>query len=258
MKLNRCVINKSGVFVWGVALVIAGCLSFSGCKKPGDTFENFESSNLRVVNAYPWASDVKFYLDEFNLTRLGYINYQSVSTPSYYVVKSGTRTAAFLSEGADDKFIQKPIQLEPGKNYTLFLSGTENNPEITLTTDDLAEAPADQAKIRVANLAVTGGDVKVTVQKQDIVSPKPEITIFNSVDEKVISDYIATPVPVSKGNAEFQYHTVRVYDATTNQLLAESEGVDLRATTINTFVLYGVRDGDPMLFIQSFGEWLDW
>lgn len=239
-------------------MLVAIAFTINGCKKPGDTFEDFEASNLRVVNAYPWASDVKFYLDEFNLTRLGYINYQSISAPAYYVVKAGTRNAGFLSEGSDLKFIQKPIQLDPGKDYTLFLSGKEDNPEVILTTDDLSEAPADQTKIRVANLAITKGNVKVTLQKEDILIPKPEITIYNSVSEKAISDYITTPVPVSKGNAISQYHTVRVYDANTNQLLAISEGVDLRATSINTIVLYGIRDEDPSLFIQTFGEWLDW
>lgn len=230
----------------------------SGCSKPKDTFEDFESSNLRVINGFPWAENVKFYLDEFNLTRLGYINYGSVSTPAYYVVKAGTRAAAFYSEDTESKFAEKSIQMEPGKNYTLFLTGSLNNPEFIFTTDELTEAPADQAKIRIANLAQTGGGVRVTIQKTDISSPKPEITIFNGVGEKTISDYMISPVPVSKGNALFQSHTVRVYDADTNELLAISEGVDLRATTINTIVIYGDRGGNPELYVQTLGEWLDW
>lgn len=258
MKLNRCVINKSRFLIWGLTALIAGSLTISGCSKPKDTFENFESSNLRVINGFPWADNVKFYLDEFNLTRLGYINYGSVSTPAYYVVKAGTRAAAFYTEDTESKFAEKSIQLEPSKNYSLFLTGSQDNPEFILTTDDLTEAPADQAKIRVANLALTGGDVKVTIQKTDILSPKPEITIFNGVAEKTISDYITSPVPVSKGNALFQNHTVRVYDANTNQLLAISEGVDLRATTINTIVIYGDRGGNPELYVQTLNEWLDW
>ena len=258
MKLNRCVINKSRFLIWGLTALIAGSLTISGCSKPKDTFENFESSNLRVINGFPWADNVKFYLDEFNLTRLGYINYQSVSTPSYYVVKAGTRNAAFYSEDTESKFAEKSIQLEQGKDYTLFLTGSQDNPEFILTADDLTEAPADQAKIRIANLALTGGDVRVTIQKTDIMSPKPEVTIFDGVGEKTISGYISTPVPVSKGNALFQNHTVRVYDANTNQLLTELEGVDLRATTINTIVIYGDRGGSPELYVQTLGEWLDW
>lgn len=237
--------------------MVAAAFTLNGCKKPGDTFEDFEASNLRVVNAMPGPTNVRFFLDTFKLTLTGTLNYGAISSPTYYVVKSGTRTAKFAA--TDAVFAEKSIQLDPQKAYTLFLAGTQQSPEYFFTTDDLTEAAADKAKIRLANLGIDVlTNIDVTIQLENILNPQPEIKIFSGIARSTVTDYISAAVPVSKGNAVVQPHTIRVYEAGTSNVLATAAAIDLRATTINTLIFRGVKDASPALAISWAREWLDW
>lgn len=228
------------------------------CKKPGLTSEKFDASNLRVVNGLPGRTKVKFYLDSFNLTLTGTLDYGIVS-PVYYVVKSGLRTAKFFSTTSLDTFAKKDIQLDANKSYTLFLGGAVGAPKYYYTEDDLTEATPDKAKIRLANLAVTGVNVDITIQLVDPNLPvQPEVKVLSNIASESISNYVLATVPTSKGNTVAQRHTIRVYEAGTSNLLSSATGVDLRGTTINTFILTGIRGGSPSLALRSVTEWLDW
>ena len=257
MKLNRFRIKGGSGFIWSMAVLVAIAFTINGCKKPGDTFEDFEASSLRVVNAMPGPTNVRFFLDTFKLTLTGTLNYGVISSPAYYVVKSGTRTAKFAA--TDEVFAEKSIQLDPQKAYTLFLAGTQQSPEYFFTTDDLTEAAADKAKIRLANLGINlSTNIDVTIQLENVLNPQPEVKIFSGIAKSTVTDYISVAVPVSKGNAVIQPHTIRVYQAGTSNVLATVTAIDLRATTINTFILRGIKDGDPSLEISWAREWLDW
>jgi hypothetical protein len=205
---------------------------------------------------------VKFYLDSFNLTLNGTLDFTAVSSPAYYVVKSGLRTAKFYSTVTGDTFATKSIQLMANKNYTLFLAGSVDAPEYFLTEDDLSETTPDKVKVRLANLGVTGSNVDVKIQyydSTDITLPvQPEVTVLTNVASGSISDYVLATVRTSNGNTKPRQHYIRVYEAGTTNLLVFTGGVDLRGTTINTFILTGNKNGSPALGISTERDWLDW
>lgn len=261
MKLYKRKIRRSTLWVIGATMCITLSVIVNSCKKPGITVENFESSNLRVINGLTAPPDVKFYLDSFNLTLTGTVNY-GAATP-YWVVKSGLRHASFYSSALDDAFATKDIQLDSKKIYTLFIADTIGSPKYFLTEDNLSVPPsADQAKIRLANLAKTGGNIDVTIQLEDTISlpqPKPEVSVYTNVAPQTISDYTLITVPTTKGNTSPQPHTFRVYEAGTNNLLAIGGG-DLRGPATYTIIVTGIKDavGTYALGISSSLEWLDW
>jgi hypothetical protein len=260
MKLFKLKINTIPFLVITATIFISVSLVMSSCRKPVDTFENFEASNLRVVNGLPGPADVKFYLDSFNLTLTGTLDYGLVS-PIYYVVRSGSRTAKLYSTATGDTFAKTSIQLDPRMTYTLFVAGNVATPKYFITPDELSVTTADKVKIRLANLGVTGGDVDVTMQLEDTVSapqPKPEVIALTDVPAESISNYTLVPVPVSKGNTVQERHTIRIYEAGTTNLLASVAGVNLQGTSTVTIIITGIRDGTPALAISSALEWIDY
>lgn len=261
MKLFMLKIDKTTFSVIASVMFISGILFMSSCKKPGDTFQKFDASNLRVVNGMFGPTDVKFFLDTFNLTLNTSLNFREVSTPEYYVVESGLRTAKFFSTVTNDFFAVKDIQLDPKKNYTLFLGGNVNGPKFWLTEDELIPAPTDKTKLRLGNLAITGGNIDVTIQIEDTTTlpqPKPEVVVFSNASSESISDYTLATVPVSKGNSIKQLHTIRIYEAGTTNVLLTAPAIDLRGTSIHTIILTGVSGGTPALGLNVEMEWLDW
>lgn len=259
MKANNIRIKQMPLFLIGFSAIIITTLTMYSCKKPGITSEVFNASNLRVVNGLTDRTSVKFYLDTFNLTMGGVINFSQVS-PIYYVVKSGLRKAKFYSTSTLDTFASKDIQLDPNKDYTLFLAGNSGAPKYWLTEDELVSTTPDKIKLRLANLAVSGVNFDITIQSEDTSQPqpKPEVKIFSNVTSESISPYTLVSVPVSKGNSIPQLHTIRIYEAGTSNLLLSSAGNDLRGTDIRTFIVTGVNGGSPALRFGSSREWLDW
>ncbi|MGH2649244.1 MAG: DUF4397 domain-containing protein, partial [Ginsengibacter sp.] len=161
-----------------------------------------------------------------------------------------------------DTIATKDIQLDSKKIYTLFLLDSLGSPKLLLTEDDLSEpSSADTTKIRLANLAKTGGNVDVTVQLEDTLSlpqPKPEVTVFTNVPPQTISDYTRMTVPTTKGSTSPQMHTIRVYEAGTTNLLAMGVG-DLRGPATYTIVVTGVKGTlDYPLGVNTYLEWLSW
>lgn len=236
-------------------------LMITGCKKPVVTYENFDATNLRVINGYPDKAKVKFFLDTFNLTlktpTTSFINYGG--TTIYYVVKSGLRTARFVSFASNDTFATANVQLVKDKSYTLFLKGGALSPSsIALVEDDLTQPDLNKAKIRVANLSPNSGMVDITFQLDDPLTlpvPKPEVTLLQNVDAGMISGYKLLDVPTSKGNYTPNYYNIRIYQAGTQTLLSSGNRIDIRGSLIYTVVCRGNKAGSPGF---TFGFTKDW
>lgn len=257
MKLRSRKINKSVPLTIVATISVAALLMINGCKKPAETtYEAFNASNIRVVNGLPGRTGVKFYLDTINITMNSTLNYGTNSI--YYVVKSGTKRAKLFSTSTSDTFAVRDVQLETRKNYSLFFAGSVGAPKYFLTEDDLVPPPTDKVKIRLANLAITGGNVDLTIQKIDLVNPQPEVTVLTNVASESISNYALATVPVSKGNATPQYHNIRLYAAGTANLVAQGLGIDLRGTAINTIIANGINGGSPAITVRASRDWLNW
>ena len=257
MKLYSRKINKATLSLIAATMFITVFLLLTGCEKPPvNTYESFEATNLRVVNGLSGRSTVKFYLDTFNLTLTGTVNY--ATNTQYYVVRPGLRRVKFFSTVTKDTFAVKNFQLDVKRNYSLFLAGIVGSPKYFLTEDDLTVPSVDKSKLRLANLANTGAGIDVTIQKYDLVTVQPEVKVLTNVGSESVSNYALVTVPVSKGNAVIQPHNIRLYETGTTNLVASATAVDLRGTAINTIIAQGIRGGSPALTLRITRDWLDW
>ncbi len=220
-----------------VICLIAGMMFLiAGCTKPGITTEKMITSNLRVVNVLTSPGDIQVILDTFKLTFTGAMNYLEVS--QYYVVNSGLRPLTFYSIAEEDTVLSKMVQLDPKNNYTAFLGHVSGKPEMILTNDDLQQPELDKIKLRLANLTDNAVPLDVTLQKEDSVGA-PEVAVGSTVAPSVVSDYVKMQVPTSRGNYNINYHTIRLYNATTHELVKTLKNVDLRGSMMYTVILSG-------------------
>ncbi|MBS1632649.1 MAG: DUF4397 domain-containing protein [Bacteroidetes bacterium] len=262
MKLSNLKIKQLFSSIAGIAAVIAIPLVMDSCKKPVITSETFDASNLRVVNSLRDRTSVKFYLDTFNLSLTGTQNFNTNSV--YWVVKSGLRKAKFFSTATSDTFATKDIQLDPDKDYTLYLTGDAANPKSWLTEDELESSVPDKAKIRLANLSSTLTNIDVTIQwvdPTDLNFPvQPEIKVFSNISPESVSSYASVAVATYKGNSLRRLHNIKVYEAGTSNLLLKLDQYDMRATSVNTFIISGLQGGpsSTSLRMRAVREWLDW
>ncbi|MBX2925122.1 MAG: DUF4397 domain-containing protein [Chitinophagaceae bacterium] len=258
--------NKKINTVCSVTLSVVSLLIFltTGCKKPSVTFENFDATNLRVINGFPDKAKVKFYLDTFNLTlnlpTSSFINYGGATI--YYVVQSGSRKASFVSLDDNLAFVSADLQLVKDKSYTLFLKGDDvpTSSSLILAEDDLSQPDLDKAKIRVANLSPNSGNIDITFQLDDLVTspqPKPEVKLFENIDPGSISDYKLLDVPTSKGNAVPTYFTIRIYEAGTQNLLSTATRIDVRGSLVHTLVCRGRKGGSPGFAFDLRRDWAE-
>lgn len=258
IKRTNSYISKSIILV----MVFHGIM-ITGCKKPVVTYENFEATNLRVINGYPDQTKVKFFLDTFNLTlktpTTSFINYGG--TTIYYVVKSGLRNASFVSFASKDTFATAEVQLVKNKSYTLFLKGGALSPSsIALVEDDLTQPDLNKAKIRVANLSPNSGKVDITFQLDDPLTqpvPKPEVKLLENIDVGMISGYTLMNVPTSLGNFTPNYYNIRLYEAGTQNLLGTGTRIDVRGSLIYTIVCRGKKGGSPALTFDFRRDWAE-
>ena len=246
-----------------ILVMVFNGIMITGCKKPVVTYENFDATNLRVINGFPDKTKVKFYLDTFNLTlkipTTSYINYGG--TTIYYVVKSGLRKASFVSLNTKDTFAVADVQLMKNKSYTLFLKGEPISPSsIALVEDDLIQPALNKAKIRVANLSPNSGKVDVTFQLDDPLTqpvPKPEVKLLENIDVGMISGYKLLDVPTSLGNFTPNYYNIRMYEAGTQNLLGTGTRIDVRGSLIYTIVCRGKKGGSPAFTFDFRKDWAE-
>ncbi|MEO6135500.1 MAG: DUF4397 domain-containing protein [Ginsengibacter sp.] len=134
-------------------LITFGIITFTGCKKPGITFDNFEATNVAVIDYWNDGDDIRldFSLDQSKKLHTGQLTIGRVL--DYITVNSGKRKANFINSDDSSSVYSGDVDLVSKKVYSLFLTGTKDHPESVLTEDDIAtEVPADNYRLRVANM----------------------------------------------------------------------------------------------------------
>lgn len=222
------------------------------CSKPTITRENFEASNLRVIQCLPGKTSVQFFLDTFRITNTTLLNYRNIT--QYFVVKSGNRKASFYSTTTKDTFATTNIVLESKKIYSLFLAGNATTPKYFFTEDNHTQPSLDKAKIRLANLSSNTGDLYMTAQ----TAIAPETKILDNVSQESVSDYVLFNVPTSTANNKVTPVTFRIYRVGIPGAIAVVSNVDTRGSLIYSIVLAGTIGGNPAIQTTFIREWLDY
>lgn len=141
-----------------VVVVFLVFFGFISCKKPGVTYEDFESANIAVMNV--WNNEdapvLKFSLDTSKALHTGNVTFGRQLT--YQVVYAGNRTMKFKLAADGNSVFEKPLNLESKKIYSLFLTGTKSSPDVVAVEDNVvAEPPVGKYWIRVANMVTDPG-----------------------------------------------------------------------------------------------------
>lgn len=170
-----------------VMLLISGIVS---CKKPGITSENFQASNIAVMNAWNNEDEpeLDFSIDTSKKLHFGTVYYGRQL--DYLVVYAGTRTAKFIDDNDGSTVLEKSINLESKKIYSLFLTGTKSSPETVFVEDDVAnEPPAGKYRVRVANMVTDAGssyELRVAKDGQPLASAQ---TLVGATQPKTVSGF---------------------------------------------------------------------
>lgn len=90
---------------------------------------------------------------------------------------------------AGDTIFRSAVNLQPGKNYTAFLSDTLQSPSITLIPDEYGTIADGKYKIRLANFVAWPGDI------QEVYSYREKRVIISNVGYKTAGAFIELDVP---------------------------------------------------------------
>ncbi len=171
-------------------LATFGIITFTGCKKSGVTFENIDVSNIAVYDYWNDGEDIKldFSLDQSKKLHTGQLSIGRVL--DYLTVNSGKRKANFINSDDGSPVYSTDIDLVSKKVYSLFLTGTKDQPESVFVEDDIAnEVPADNYRLRVANMN-TDASGKFNVLIADKDAPlSTAVSLENAVGYKGVTPF---------------------------------------------------------------------
>lgn len=184
MKFKQLITYTSRITVSVFMLLVTGLIS---CKKPGITYEDFEAANIAVLNVWnnEDAPQLTFSLDTSKALHGGNVSYGRQL--GYYVIYAGNRTMKIKGVNDGSSILEKPLNLESKKIYSMFLTGTKKSPEVVMVEDNVAvESPVGKYRIRVANMVTDPGsqyalyaaEVGQTLDNaQVLVNPTPVKTV---------------------------------------------------------------------------------
>lgn len=173
-----------------IVLVTLSAIAFTGCKKPGITYETFDASNVAVIDYWNDGDDIKldFSLDQSKKLHTGQLSIGRVL--NYLTLNSGKRKANFINSNDSSSVYSTDIDLVSKKVYSLFLTGTKGHPESVFVEDDVAaEVPADNYRLRVANMN-TNASGKFNVLIADKDAPlSSAVSLENAVGYKTVTAF---------------------------------------------------------------------
>ncbi len=188
--------NKYPAVIAVMTLLISGLLS---CKKNEITFENFQAANIAVMNAWNNEDEpeLNFSLDTSKTLHYGTMYYGRQL--DYLVVYSGNRTMKFKKSDDGSTVLEKPVNLESKKIYSIFLTGTKSSPDAVIVEDDVASEPAaGKYRIRVANMVTDAGsnyEFRVAKDGQPLSSAQKLVNATAPKGVSAFVEYSSDPNP---------------------------------------------------------------
>ena len=125
-------------------LACLGALSLAACTGETSLPEASGKGSIRAINAIPNSGSVNFLIEE---RLINAIPYKSVSTTQRYDDLDYTFNfdVFFAGRSSPRRVASQYIDVEANRDYTLFISGTVNNPTLTLWEDDERNFNADDS-----------------------------------------------------------------------------------------------------------------
>lgn len=206
-------------------VVVAGWLS---CKKNNDAPTVLTTAQLNLVNAS--SNTINFYL---NGTRLNNTTsfYPGGSLGYVFNVASGTQNYQFKIAGNENILFTKPLTLDSGKKYSLYISGqTADN--AFMTNDVLTADTAGNALVRFVNASPDSSPLVVAFEGGSTATTILDTIKFSSVAYKTTTDFIKV-----KGGFS---HNVSVYQASSSSNPKRDTTVILNSGQIYTIYSYGL------------------
>ncbi|MDF3078080.1 MAG: hypothetical protein K0S09_1969 [Sphingobacteriaceae bacterium] len=158
MKANSIWFNKPLLTV-----VLFSMLGFaSSCSKDDNDGTASGTAHVMIVNSVEGSSSQDFYLDDAK------VNSQAVAykqTNGYFDVAAGNHKADFKTSGSASVNSTSNVNLQAGKYYTVYYTGTTSSSSTLTTEDDLSAPAAGMAKVRFVHLssaAASAIDIGVT------------------------------------------------------------------------------------------------
>ncbi len=151
-----------------IAVAFAAILTFvlflSSCKKDDD---NDGMASVQVVHSSETTGPVDLYIDNAR------VNSQAVAytqSSGYFQIPAGSKTAEIRLAGSAQVVNTVNLDLEEGKNYTIYVSGSSST-EGSVVTNDNTSTPSDgQAKVRFVNLSSLVSSASVLLDNSSAIS----------------------------------------------------------------------------------------
>lgn len=174
-------------FLLGVLAAGFVSVGMTGCKKDDDTPAQ---ARVLVTHASPDAPGVDLLVDD---TRVNSAPLTFPNNTGYLPVNAGTRNVKVNAAGTSTTVINANLNLEAGKNYSVFAVNRLANIEAVVLQDDLTTPATGQAHVRVVHLSPDAPAVNIGVQGS-------ATNLFSNIAFKGSTAF--TPVPAGTYNLE--------------------------------------------------------
>ncbi|SDQ00185.1 protein of unknown function [Mucilaginibacter sp. OK268] len=208
-------------------IVAAAC--WASCKKNNDAPTVQLTTSLNVVNASN--NVINFYQNGTRINNTS--SYYPGGSLGYVTVKAGLQNfqVKLASPSTPNILFSKPITLDTGKVYSLYISG--QTLESVFFAEDVLKADADgNALVRFVNASPDAGPLMLAFEGGSLPDHVLDTVKFSNVA------YKATDVAFIKVKGGF-VHNVAVYQASSPSSPKRDTTIVLNAGQIYTLVSYG-------------------
>jgi hypothetical protein len=156
------------ISVWAIGIVL-----LSGCLKDDD-YEGYQVSAVRALNAVPGSESLDIGLDQ---NQLNFDNYTGLveafaygDTLVYKNAWPGNRLVRVFEEArswSGPPLAKKNVTFLPGKFYSLYVAGKEDDIDVIYTEDDLTAPDEGQAKLRFIHLSPDAPSLDMGIEGMD-------------------------------------------------------------------------------------------
>lgn len=170
---------KKAFSVLTAVVLIANLVSFSSCQKD----ETKTYANILVTHASPDAPGVDLLVDDSkqNSSALTFPN-----NTGYLKAESGTRNIKVNVAGTETSVITADLNLEMGKNYSVFAVDSVSKISAIVLADDLTAPAGGKAHVRFVHLSPNAPAVDIAVASSGAVvfgnKAFKEYTAFTPLD----------------------------------------------------------------------------
>jgi hypothetical protein len=185
LKMMKKKITLNGNLKSMFAILLGLVIILPSCKKDSDSDLDL-NANVMIVNSVQGSAAQDFYLNGAK------INTQAVAysqTNGYISTSSGNKTAEFKNSGSSTVTATSSGNLEPGKYYTFYFTGSgSSNGSTAVTEDDMTPPPSGKSKVRYVNLnasSTTSADLVLNTTKLASNIAYKSASAFTTVDAGV-------------------------------------------------------------------------